>query len=353
MLRFPALTSLAVLISAATLVSCDASRPAPNVTIAPSAPFSEVLQPVRTFVLQSPPSSPIVRVSGADLAADGRLVVTDGSDASAHLFAADGRLLKVMGRKGFGPGEFQIPLSPRFGPDGRIHVLDFRQKRISVFHPDGRLDREVRLRDLLRVNAIEPERGGTYLVSAIRTPTDSNTVFRVGQDGRVIRGFLPIRHHAPAGLRDPGMLDGLRRAVFSLSANGDSAYVALSTADSLWTLDTRSGTYTVTQVGVEGYLPPVAPRPGMLSLREVTEWGKSWTEAASVISTNGTIAIPFVRGVQLHGDSSTLAVRRADGTWANVHNAPLLIHGGHGYFVGVKDPLADTLEVVVFRPQPR
>ncbi|HYW12382.1 MAG TPA: 6-bladed beta-propeller [Longimicrobium sp.] len=258
MLRFPAFTSLAALTWAATLVSCDASRSTQNVTLAPAAPFSQVLQPVRSFVLQSPASSPIVRISGADLAADGRLVVTDGSDASVHLFAADGRLLKVMGRKGFGPGEFQIPLSPRFGPDGRIHVLDFRHKRISVFHPDGRLDREVRLRDLMRVNGIEPERGGTYLVSAVRTPTDSNTVFRVDRDGRVIRGFLPIRHHAPARLRDPGMLDGLRRAEFSLSASGDSAYVVLSTADSLWTLDTRSGTYRVAQVGVDGYLPPVA-----------------------------------------------------------------------------------------------
>jgi hypothetical protein len=311
-----------------------------------------VLQPVRTIVLQTPPSYPIVGLSGIDLAPDGKLVVTDLSDGSAQLFSADGRLLKVLGRKGYGPGEFQIPLSPRFGPDGRIHVLEFRQNRISVFHPDGSLDREVRLR-LMRVTGIEPERGGTYLVSAIRTPADSNTIFRLDRDGRVIRGFLPIRHHAPAGVRDPAMLDGLRNAVFSLSADGDSAYVALSTADSLWTLDTRNGTYRVTPVGVDGYRPPVAPRPGLLSLREVTEWGKSWTNAAAVISTSGTVAIPFVRGSQLQGDSSTLAVRRPDGTWANVHDAPLLVRGGHGYFVGVTDPLADTLEVVIYRPRPR
>jgi hypothetical protein len=351
--RFQAFASLTVLISAATLVSCDASRPRPAVALAPAAPFSQVLQPVRTIVLQTPPSYPIVRLSGVDLAPDGKLVITDGSDASAHLFAADGRLLKVLGRKGYGPGEFQIPLSPRFGPDGRIHVLDFRQNRISVFHPDGSLDREVRLGYLMRVTDIEPERGGTYLVSAIRTPEDSNTIFRLDRDGRVVRGFLPIRHHEPAGISDPGMLDGLRRAVFSLSPDGDSAYVALSTADSLWTLDTRNGTYRVIPVGVRGYRPPVAPRPGMLSLREVTEWSKSWSEAAAVMSTSGTVAIPFVRGIWLHGDSSTLAVRRPDGTWANVDGAPLLVRGAHGYFVGVKDPLADRLEVVIFRPQPR
>lgn len=351
--RFPAPASVAALIAAATLVSCDASRAPASVALAPASPFSELLQPVRTVVLRTPAESPLVRVSGVDIAADGKLVVTDGTDASAHLFASDGRLLKVLGRKGSGPGEFQIPLSPRFGPDGRIHVLDFRQNRISVFHPDGSLDREVRLRELMRVTDIEPERGGTYLVSGIRTPADSNSLFRLDREGRVIRGFLPIRHHAPAGVRDPGMLDGLRRAVFSLSADGDSAYVALSTADSLWTLDTRSGTYRVTPVAVRGYKPPAAPPPGMLSLREVTEWGKSWTEAAVVISTNGTIAIPFVRGILLHGDSSTLAVRRPDGTWASVDDAPLLVRGRHGYFVGVKDPLADTLELVVFQPRRR
>lgn len=345
-------TWFAALISAATLGACDASRSRPNVTLAPAAPFSEVLQPVRTVALQTPPSSPLVRLSGVDIAADGKLVVTDGSDASAQLFAADGRLLKVLGRKGYGPGEFQIPMSPRFGPDGRIHVLDFRQNRISVFHPDGALDRVVPVRELMRITEIEPERDGTYLVSGIRTLADSSTLFRLDRDGRVIRGFLPIRHHAPASIRDPAVLDGMRRAVFSLSADGDSAYVALSTADSLWTLDTRSGAYRVTPVGVDGYIPPTAPRPGMLSLREVTEWAKSWTEAAVVISTSGTVAIPFVRGMMLHGDSSTLAVRRPNGAWATVADAPLLVHASHGYIVGVKDPLADTVEVVVFRPRP-
>lgn len=351
--RFRASASFAAVISAAILVSCDAPGSRSSVALAPAARSSEVLRPVRTIVLQPPPSSPNIGLTGMDLAADGRLVVTDRFNESALLFAADGRLVKVLGRKGYGPGEFQIPQSPRFGPDGRIHVLDFRRNQISVFHPDGTLDREIRLRELLRVTGIEPERGGTYLVSAIRTPTDSNTIFRLDRDGRVVRGFLPIRHHAPAGVRDPAMLDGLRRAVFSLSADGDSAYVALSTADSLWTLDTRSGAYRVAPVAVRGYIPPVAPRPGMLSLREVTEWGRSWTNAAVVISASGTIAIPFVRGIQLQGDSSTLAVRRPDGTWAQVDGAPLLVRGGHGYFVGVKDPLADTVEVVIYRPLPR
>jgi hypothetical protein len=353
MQRFQAFASLAALISAATLVSCDAPRSRTSVPLAPAASLSEVLQPVRTFALQTPASSPIVRLSGVDIATDGRLVVTDGADASAHLFSADGRLLKVLGRKGSGPGEFQIPLSPRFGPDGRIHVLDVRQNRISVFYPDGSLDREVRLRHLMRVTDIEPERGGTYLVSAIRTETDSNTLFRLDRDGRVLRGFLPIRHHAPAGVRDPEMLDGMRRAVFSLSADGDSAYVALSTADSLWTLDTRTGTYRVAHVAVRGYKPPVAPPPGMLSLREVTAWVQSWTEAAAVMFTSGTVAVPFVRGTHLQGDSSTVAVRRPDGTWASMDDPPLLVGAGHGHFVGVKDPFADTLEVVIYRPQPR
>lgn len=352
MQRFQAFASLAALLSVATLASCDASRSHTNVNLAPDAPFSEVLQPVRSFALQTPPSSPIVNLSGADLGPDGKLVLTDGSDPAAYLFAADGRLLKVLGRKGYGPGEFQIPLSPRFGPDGRIHVLDFRDNRIAIFHPDGSLDRQVRLRGLMRVTGIEPERGGTYLASAIRTETDSNTLFRLDRDGRVIRGFLPIRHHAPAGLRHE-MVDGLRRAVFSLSPDGDSAYVALSTADSLWTLDTRSGTYRVVPVGVRGYKPPGARRPGMMSLREVTEWGRSWTNTGAVISAGGTLAIPFVRGFQAQGDSAVLAVRRRDGTWANVDDAPFLVGSGDGNFVGVTDPLADTLQVVIFRPQPR
>jgi|GEM_PF-4888797 len=91
----------------------------------------------------------------------------------------------------------------------------------------------------------------------------------------------------------------------------------------------------------------------MLSLREATEWIRSWTNAGAVISTGGTIAIPFVRGFQAQGDSAVLAVRRPDGTWASVDAAPFLIRGGHGYFVAVKDPLADTVELVIFQARPR
>ena len=337
---------------AALQVACDAARPTTQHAPAPPGAFPELIHPVRIVRLHPSPESPIVRVSGLDVARDGRIAVTDGADPGAYLFGPDGRLIRRMGGDGSGPGEFRIPYSPRFGPDGRIHVFDLRHERISVFSPDGRHERDIVVRDLLRLSDFQPEKGGTYLAAGVRTLDDPNVVFRLDADGRLLNEFLPIGHHKPRNLRDPALLDGMRRTGFTLTGNGDTAHVVLTTADSLWTLDLQTGAYTVTAIGVAGYVAPTTPPRGSPTVRGLTNWAKTWTSAAGVVSTGGTVVVPFVRGAWFHGDSTILAVRKPDGSWSTVEDGPLIIRGASGYFAGLKDPFADTLEVVLYRPQP-
>jgi DNA-binding beta-propeller fold protein YncE len=69
---------------------------------------------------------------------NGDIYVTDGyRNARVHRFTKDGRLVKSWGAPGHGPGQFHLPHSIAFDPDGKLYVCDRANKRIQIFTPDG------------------------------------------------------------------------------------------------------------------------------------------------------------------------------------------------------------------------
>jgi sugar lactone lactonase YvrE len=52
-------------------------------------------------------------------------------------FSKDGKFIKAWGRKGTGPGEFNLPHSIVIDSRGRVLVADRSNKRIQIFDEDG------------------------------------------------------------------------------------------------------------------------------------------------------------------------------------------------------------------------
>lgn len=72
-------------------------------------------------------------------APNGELVVTDGyGNPRVARFTADGRFLGQFGKRGNGPGEFQLPHSVVIDRQGRIYVSDRDNQRVEVFDSSGR-----------------------------------------------------------------------------------------------------------------------------------------------------------------------------------------------------------------------
>jgi hypothetical protein len=68
----------------------------------------------------------------------GRIYVMDWGDVCIKVFEPDGRLLRTIGRKGQGPGEFDIPAWFDLAPDRKIAIMDGRNSRVTVFDEEGR-----------------------------------------------------------------------------------------------------------------------------------------------------------------------------------------------------------------------
>ena len=75
----------------------------------------------------------------------GNLLVLDILNKRVVVIGPDGQLVRIVGREGEGPGEFQHVKVIAVWRDGRFAVPDTEHSAIQVFSPDGELERFVRL----------------------------------------------------------------------------------------------------------------------------------------------------------------------------------------------------------------
>ena len=81
------------------------------------------------------------RPSAVAVAPDGTIFVADGhgGDSNARIvkLAPDGKVVKIWGKKGSGPGEFNEPHGIALDSAGRVFVADRSNSRIQIFDQDS------------------------------------------------------------------------------------------------------------------------------------------------------------------------------------------------------------------------
>ena len=86
------------------------------------------------------PSAVLVAPNGDIFVGDGH-----GGETNARIvkFSKDGKFIKTWGKKGSGPGEFDIPHALAMDSRGRLFVGDRQNNRIQIFDQDGNYHRPV------------------------------------------------------------------------------------------------------------------------------------------------------------------------------------------------------------------
>jgi DNA-binding beta-propeller fold protein YncE len=136
-------------------------------------------------------------------APDGSFYVSDGYGNSRVVkFSKDGRYLTAWGRKGAGPGEFNLPHSVAVDKQGRVYVGDRENHRMQVFDGDGKFIREWK-------HVGSP--WGLFLTedqSLYMCDGHNNRILKLDLDGRILGslgshgklpGELDFAHHLSVG----------------------------------------------------------------------------------------------------------------------------------------------------------
>lgn len=291
--------------------------------------FAEAYRLVDSIRLSQHDSAPVVRLSGLDFDNFGRVAVADVSEGNVKLFTRAGRLLRVLGRKGEGPGEFSQPRFPRFTPDGGLYVGDGQLGRVSRFDSSGTLLR------VLSYNVI-PMMGFDLAGDAVALTGsgDGQKALMFGDSGGTGASWLLDMTRLRPG-HEPDNPTWKFLTQYWLGVGGDSAYITSTLSDSIWSVPLTGDTIVAHRLDVPGYIAPMATHAMPKGVKEMMEWQKTFHIAAKVIATPEVVAIPFVQGVLNYGDPMILALRPRGGHWVALAGAPPILHARGDTLIGL------------------
>jgi hypothetical protein len=290
-----------------------------------------------------------VRVSGLDFDRRGRVAIADVSEGNVKVYDRGGQLLQVVGRKGEGPGEFSQPRYPRFTPDGGLYVGDGQLGRVSRFDSNGVFVR-VNSYPVIPMMGFELTPNGVALTG---TGEGQKAVMFGDSLGSRSTWMLDLQRLRPRS--DPDNPTWKFLTQYWLGVDGDSAYIATTLSDSIWSIPLGRDTVHAYRLHVPGYVEPRASEEMPKGARELMQWQKTFHIAAKVIATRDVVAIPFVQGVLNFGDPMILAVRRRGEQWIALTGAPPILHAHADTLVGLLHPDDDppTLGLYIPRGQER
>jgi hypothetical protein len=132
--RTPILPVLAL--SAATLAGgCTAGDGRSSTFPDAATRRARAIHPVE--VMASGPGAQLTHVTALDADSRGRIYVADMFQPSVLVLSPDGRVLRRIGHRGAGPGEFRSVRDVQVLPGDSLLVYDANLVRVSVFAPDS------------------------------------------------------------------------------------------------------------------------------------------------------------------------------------------------------------------------
>lgn len=277
----PLLIAICAVTLAAGLAGSDAepARDTPAADRAEEATFREAFQERERIRLRGSTAQPIGEVTGLSLADDGRIAAADRQSDRVFVFTGQGKLVRVLGRAGEGPGEFEGPTDVAFSEDGRLFVSEAGSPRITRYDANLVLDSVLHLDDALY--AIQLAGLGENVLAYVNSPRSDAPRLRLLQDdGTELKRFHPSH---PAYTETPYWSATTDRILAAsdrwIIAGGNLIYPLVRY--------TRTGEL-VDSVGHEPSEWRQAPRPkrgafqGPDQLRRFEEWRRSFTTIQNV-----------------------------------------------------------------------
>ncbi len=128
------------------------------------------------------------RLRGLDVDVEGNIYVADMGNFRVQKFDKTGKYLLTFGRKGQGPGEFDLPTTVHIEEKtGNVLVQDM--SAIEVFAPDGKPIRAIRPEHFNRDFQIAPDGSIIALMMISAETQTSHRLGKLASDGKVAQTF--------------------------------------------------------------------------------------------------------------------------------------------------------------------
>jgi hypothetical protein len=129
------------------------------------------------------------RLRGIDVDHEGNIYVADMSNYRIQKFDKTGKYLSTFGRKGQGPGEFDLPFNVHIDQSTRNVLVQDQAYTIEYFSPDGQPIRSVRLEHGYQDFRVAPD--GTILALMMTSSGTQAThlLVKVSPEGKVVQTY--------------------------------------------------------------------------------------------------------------------------------------------------------------------
>ena len=124
-----------------------------------------------------------------------QVYVADSGSNRISVFNLGGHLIRTIGSRGSGPGQFNWPTAVAISPDGDMYITDNNNHRVQVFSPDGVFQREFGKGQLNSPRDILITADGQVLLA----DTCNNRVIIFNTTGQLIHSFVQVGPD-PSGL---------------------------------------------------------------------------------------------------------------------------------------------------------
>lgn len=190
----------------------------------------------------------------------GEIFVGEGLGSIVYVFSPDGQLERQFGGEGDGPGEFSWLQDIVIGPSDSVFVLDWWQRRVSVFAPNSfGFERSISLQGIERFEPasllgvtkqglmVQYSTGGVGMNTPIPTMRGSATlgggwVMLVNRHGEPVDSLVGLRYHMPFLATSDGAVMVSRPFVrSSMLALGPGDILYSGWSDSIDVVKTSSG----------------------------------------------------------------------------------------------------------------
>lgn len=243
---------VAVLLACFLAPACNAEADEPRVPATPSRSpgvseaagdtrlvdqetFASAFEVTRTLVLEENDRAvtvvPMVSPGGP-----GRLLLAEPQEGQVNVYDTDGRLERVLGRRGEGPGEFTVPISARRTMNGGVVVADLMLARLTFFPPGGEGEPEVVASPLPLVLGADDLGSGRFLLAGQFMSDAQPRLLHLWnlETDEIERSFLPM------GVPEESRAYATSYTSVATVLEGDTIWAAWALSDTLYKFD-RSG----------------------------------------------------------------------------------------------------------------